>query len=66
MELIEPISKYDDLLNFLKKQPNQELIALFEELIVSYDTTPLSTDEQDDIIKAKSEYINNETIEWKI
>lgn len=66
MELIEPILKYDDLFDFLKKQPNQALIDLFEELIVSYDTAPLTEEEQNEIFEAKREYINNETIEWKI
>ena len=60
----EDISQ-DTLLELLKSQPEPILIQLFDQLIVSSDTSPLTDEERVEIENAKKEYYNGETIKWK-
>ncbi len=55
----------DSLLEILKFQPESVLIELFDKLIISSDTSPLTPEEKADIDKAKVEYSKGETIPWK-
>jgi len=60
----EDISQ-DTLLEILKSQPEPILIQLFDQLMVSSDTSPLTDEERVEIENAKKEYYNGETIKWK-
>ncbi len=55
----------DSLLDILKYQPESILIELFDKLLISYDTSPLTDEEKIDIANAKKEHYLGETIPWK-
>ena len=55
----------DSLLEILKLQPESVLIQLFDKLIISPETSPLTDEEKLEIQQAKEEYAKGETIAWK-
>lgn len=55
----------NSLLDILRYQPESVLIELFDKLLISTDTSPLTDEEKVDIANAKKEYYMGETITWK-
>ncbi len=55
----------NSLLDILKYQPESVLIDIFDKLMINSDTSPLTNEERLDIVEAKKEYLNGETIVWK-
>lgn len=55
----------NSLFEMLKFQPESILIDLFDNLLVSSDSSPLTNEEKKEIELAKSEFLNKETIRWK-
>jgi hypothetical protein len=55
----------NSLMDILRYQPESVLIELFDKLLISSDTSPLTEEEKIDISNAKQEYYNGETIAWK-
>ena len=55
----------NSLMDILRYQPESVLIELFDKLLISSDTSPLTDDEKIDIANAKKEYYNGETLAWK-
>jgi hypothetical protein len=55
----------NSLWEILKYQPESLLIELFDKLIISSDSSPLSAEEKVEIADAKVEYSIGETITWK-
>ena len=53
------------LVDLLRTQPKEVLLEVFEDLLVSWDDSPLSTEESVEIENAKSEFLKNETIKWQ-
>jgi len=53
------------LISLLKTQPKDVLFDVFENLLISWDDSPLTTDEIIDIEKAKSELLKKETVLWQ-
>lgn len=52
------------LLDLIKSQPENVIIDLFEELLVSFDTKPLNEEERILIAKAEQEYKDGKTISF--
>ncbi len=55
----------ESLREILKAQPESVLFELFESLMVSSDTSPLSEEERTDLEKGREEYHRGETIIWQ-
>ena len=55
----------ESLIDILRAQPESVIYELFENLLVSSDTSPLTDEEKADIEIAKSEYLKGETIIWQ-
>lgn len=55
----------ESLKEILKAQPESVIIELFENLMVSSDTTPLTEEERADLETAREEYYKGETIIWQ-
>lgn len=53
------------LLDILKYQPEDVLIELFDNLLVSNDTSPLSGEELKEVESAKKDYLAGNVIEWQ-
>lgn len=54
------------LLDLIKSQPENVIIDLFEELLVSFDTKPLNEEERILIAEAEQEYKDGKTIALEI
>jgi hypothetical protein len=55
----------ETLINFLKSLPEESLIDIFINVLMEYDTTRLTEEEKDMIIKAKDDLKSGDLIDWK-
>lgn len=54
----------DELYEILSSYPKTMLVEVFEKLFVSYDDSPLSSDEIKEVNEAKEAYNNDDLIDW--
>ena len=55
----------ESLREILKAQPESVIFDLFESLMVSSDTSPLTEEERTDLETGREEYYKGETIIWQ-
>lgn len=55
----------ESLREILKAQPESVIVELFESLMVSSDTSPLTEEERTDLETGREEYYKGETIIWQ-
>jgi hypothetical protein len=53
------------IVDLLKTLPQEKLIEIFNEVIVSYDSSPLTNNEKNKISEALAEYKAGELVDWK-
>jgi hypothetical protein len=55
----------ETLINFLKSLPEESLIDILINVLVENDTTRLTEEEKDRIIKAKDDLKSGDLVDWK-
>jgi hypothetical protein len=53
------------IIDLLKTLPENKLMEIFSEVIVSYDSSPLTKNEKKIIVEAQAEYKAGELVDWK-